>query len=51
MNRDYIKLLDDIIANLEAEKRHLILENVAYENELDVLNYVDTIVNEFKEEF
>ena len=50
MNRDFIKLLDDIIANLEQEKRHLIQENVAYENNLEVLDYVDSIVNAFREE-
>jgi hypothetical protein len=49
-NRDFIKLLDDIIANLEQEKRHLIQENVAYENNLEVLDYVDSIVNAFREE-
>jgi hypothetical protein len=50
MNRDFIKLLDDIIANLEQEKRHLIQENVAYENNLEVLDYVDSIVNAFRED-
>jgi len=50
MNRDYIKLLYDIIANLESEIH--VLENfkVAYENNLEVLDFVDTIVNAFREE-
>ena len=50
MNRDYIKLLHDIIGNLESEINVLKNFKVAYESNLDILDFVDTIVNEFREE-
>jgi hypothetical protein len=49
-NRGYIKLLKDVIANLESEIIDLKRFNVAYENELDILDFVDSIVNAFREE-
>jgi hypothetical protein len=49
-NRDYIKLLKDIVANLENEIEVLENYDSAYENNLEVLDFVDTIVNAFREE-
>ena len=48
-NRDYIKLLNDIVANLESEIIDLKRFNVAYENNLEILDFVDSIVNAFRE--
>ena len=49
-NRDYIKLLKDVIANLESEIIDLKRFDIGYENELDVLDFVNDIVDSFRKE-
>jgi hypothetical protein len=50
MNKDHIKLLDEIIVFLQQEKRHLIEENVDYKDSLELLDYIKAVINEFRAE-